>query len=76
MSEYGSEASGVALCRPDDPRLVMLWSESGGFEQAGIGPILIVIGRETTDAKCSRLAERFALDCAALTAFRDSSAMR
>ena len=60
----------VRLCRPDDPMLASCWSEKGGWEQTDDEPVRVVIGRETTDEKCHRLAARFGLDVADLFYFR------
>jgi hypothetical protein len=65
--------STVVLCRPEDARLGMVWTEENcGFEQAADGPVMLVIGREASDAKCQPLAERFGVSAETLRVFRTS----
>lgn len=61
----------VVMCRPFDHRLSMPWHECGGFEQADNGPVYLVVGRDTSDEKCDRLAARFRVSAAMLRTFRD-----
>ena len=63
----------VILCRPGDPRCGKVWDEAGGFEQTTGGPLFIVIGSETPDSKCSKLAERFGLEARELIEYRDAA---
>ncbi len=77
VKSHPSQVSGfrdrsVVFCRPNDPRLGRLnWPETGGFEQTEIGPVLLVIGSETTGATCRKLAERFGVTADEIMAFRD-----
>ena len=59
------------LCRPSDAGLARAWSERGGYESDDDGPVRIVIGSQTTDEKCERMAARFGLSAAQLIALRD-----
>ena len=61
----------VVICEPTDHRLSMPWHECGGFEQADDGPVYLVVGRDTSDEKCDRLAARFRVSAAMLRTFRD-----
>lgn len=61
----------VVLCRPGDPRLITPLDEEGGFEQAEYGPIMLVIGVDTSDDKCRRLAQRFGVSAESLMTFRE-----
>lgn len=71
---HSSQGHPRIVCHPDDARLAFPHSESGGAEQMGDDPPMIVIGRETTDEKCARLAVDHGVDAAALIAFRDGTA--
>jgi len=63
----------VFVVSPDDKRLGMAnWPATGGIEQIEDGPTYMVIGRETSDEKCARLAKRYNLSTADLIAFREA----
>lgn len=73
MSVFDRYSQGdIVICRPGHKELGKVWSEAGGWEQSDGGPVMVVIGRETSDAKCCKLAERFSLDAGGLMGFRDS----
>ncbi len=65
-------AGDIVICKPGHEGLGKVRNETGGWERWEGGPLMVVIGRETTDAKCRRLAERFSLDAFGLMGFRDS----
>lgn len=66
----GFQDQRVFLARPGDVRLAQRWDEGGGFEQACDGPTFVVIGRESSNEKCARLATRFGLSLQNVLAFR------
>lgn len=68
-----SSNGSAVLCRPRDSRLGAVWSERGGFEQWENDPPMVVIGRDTSDEACVRLAQRFGLEATHVIAFRDQS---
>ncbi len=71
MIQVVTNVGPAVLCRPDDSRLASVWSERGGYEQWNDNPLMIVIGAQTDDAKCARLAARFSLDARVLIRFRN-----
>lgn len=66
----------VILCRPDDPDLAMDWDEAGGFEQGEDGPVMVVLGVQTSDEKCASLGQRFGVEASRLARFRDTPELR
>ncbi len=73
MSVFERYAAGdIVICKPGHEGLGKVWNETGGWEQWEGGPLMVVIGRETTNAKCCQLAERFSLDAGGLMGYRDS----
>jgi len=71
----------VYFVRPGDPRLARVWPQTGGFEQSEDGPTYVVIGSDTDDAACQKLAQRFyhkksRLSAADLIAFRDDKSIK
>lgn len=63
----------IVLARPGDGRLAMQWDDRGGFEQHSDGPAFVVIGKQTSDEKCGKVARRFGLQLAGVLAFRDGA---
>lgn len=64
--------SDIVICRPGHEGLGKVWGESGGWEQSDGGPLIVVVGSETSDEKCQQLAERFDLHAPGLIWYRDS----
>jgi hypothetical protein len=78
MAEESFSDRSVVLCRPGDPRLGLVWElhdDTGGFEQAHDGPVMLVITGRTPDEKCEQLAKRFGVPVDRLIAFRNSDGM-
>ena len=69
------EKEKLYIVRPGDRRLFRICGEMGGYEWNDVhderGAWFIVLGRETTDEKCVRMAKRFGLDADGLIAARD-----
>lgn len=63
------------IVRPGNRRLFSVCSEKGGYEWHDLdddwGTWCVVLGRETTDEKCVRMAKRFNLNADELIALRD-----
>lgn len=77
QAEHGDfERTDSIICRPDDKRLAKLWDQRGGWEQSCDGPIMVVIGRHTTDTQCRNMAQRFGLEALELMRCRDQGKRR
>ncbi len=63
------------VVRPGNSRLATAWGERGGSEWQDLGDrgecTFVIIGRETDDQECHKLAKRYGLDAGGLMAFRD-----
>ena len=61
----------IYVCGTNHPRLAKSWGPEGGWEAHDDGPVFVVIGRETSDEECGRLADRFGLLADGLMDYRD-----
>jgi len=63
------------IVRPSARRLAAVWDQRGGSEWQDLDDRgcawFVILGSETDDEKCRRLAYRFGLDAEALIAMRD-----
>lgn len=63
------------IVRPSSQRLAAVWGEAGGSEWQDLdergAAWFIVLGHDTDDDRCRRLAKRYGLDADGLIALRD-----
>lgn len=70
-----AETSEVIVCMPNDPRLARKWDQRGGWEQTlsdDRGPVMIVIGTETSDEQLEKMAKRFGVSLVQLRGCREA----
>jgi hypothetical protein len=49
-----------------------VFDEKGGFAQDEYGPLMLVIGSQTSNAACQRFADRFGVQIETLIEFRET----